>query len=254
MPYSKKRKYSKKRRTYKSKGYKKARVSKTVKRYVKRELHRQIENKIQDVQIEDAVIDTVITDGDVRNLIPLMSQGTNQQTRIGNKIRVRSLRMKLHVRCFNQSGSTSPIFFDIYIFKFKASNFGGGPPAAADMLLFLQDGSSAVQYTGLSPLSGLRKINDDYFTHCIKRRIGLFNPTNSTSQISSTSNLNPAMTLTFDLTKHVKKLLIYDDAATGVQNDNLYIAIGGTAMNGDNLSAVNLGSYSYIIEMSYEDA
>lgn len=254
MPYSKKRKYSKK-RNYKSKrAYKKPRVSKTVKRYVKREIHRQIENKIQDVQVEDAVIDSVITDGDVRNLIPLLSQGATQQTRIGNRIRVRSLRMKLHVRCFNQFGTVSPMFFDIYIFKFKASNFGGGPPAAADMLLFLQDGASAVQYTGLSPLSGLRKINDDYFTHCIKRRIGLFNPSNSTSQISSTSNLNPAMTLTFDLTKHVKKLLIYDDAATGVQNDNLYIAIGGTAMNGDNLTSVNLGSYSYIIEMSYEDA
>lgn len=253
MPYSKKRKYSKK-RTYKSKGYKKPRVSKTVKRYVKREIHRQIEDKIQDVQIEDAVIDTVITDGDVRNLIPLMSQGTNQQTRIGNRIRVKSLRMKLHVRCFNQTGSIQPIYFDIYIFKFKASNFGGGPPAAADMLLFLQDGSSAVQYTGLSPLSGLRKVNEDYFTLKVKRRISLFNPTNSTSQIASTSNLNPAMTLSFDLTQHVKKLLIYDDAATGVQNDNLYIAIGATSMGGDNLSAVNAGSYSYIIEMRYEDA
>jgi len=252
MPYSKKRKYSKK-RTYKSKGYKKPRLSKTVKRYVKREIHRQVENKTQDVEVEDAVIDSIIGDGDVRNLIPLMSQGTNQQTRVGNKIRVRSMRMKLHIRCLNQTGSTSPIYFDIYIFKFKASNFGGGPPAAADMQLFLQNGSSASQYNGISPLAGLRKLNEDYFTSKIRRRVALFNPTNSTSQISSTSNLNPAITLTFDLTKHVKKLLIFDDAATGVQNDNLYIAIGGTPMNGGDLSLVNLGSYSYMIEMSYED-
>jgi len=253
MAYSKKRKYSKRR--YKSrKTYKKPRVSKIVKRFVKREIHRQIENKIQDVQVIDAVIDNTITDGDVRNLIPLLSQGTNQQTRIGNRIRVMSLRMKLHVRCLNQTASISPVYFDIYIFKFKASNFGGGPPATADMLLFLQDGSSSTQYTGNNPLSGLRKVNDDYFTLCAKRRVALFQPTNATSQISSTSSLNPACTLTFDLTKHVKKLLIYDDAATGVQNDNLYIAIGATSMGGDDISSVNAGSYSYLIEMIYEDA
>lgn len=254
MPYSKKRKYSKK-RNYKSKrAYKRPKVSKTIKRFVKREIHRQVENKIQDVQLEDAVIDVVITDGDVRNLIPLVSQGTNQQTRVGNRIRVMSVKMKLHVRCFNQSASTGPVYFDIYIFKFKPSNFGGGPPASADMTLFLQDGLSAVQYTGLSPLSGLRKINEDYFTHCIKRRISLFNPTNGTSQIASTSSIPPAMTLTFDLTKYIKKLLIFDDNATSVQNDNLYLAVGGTPMTGENLSTVNLGSYSYLIEMMYEDA
>lgn len=254
MPYSKKRKYSKK-RNYKSKrAYKKSRVSTTVKRYVKREIHRQVENKIQDVQLEDAVVDVVITDGDVRNLIPLVAQGTNQQTRVGNRIRVMSLRMKLHIRAYLQAASIGPIYFDVYIFKFRPSMFGGGPPAAVDMQLFLQDGSSAVQYTGLSPLSGLRKINTDYFTQCIKRRVALFNPSNSTSQIAVTSSMAPAITLTFDLTQHVKKLLIFDDNATSVQNDNLYIAIGGTPMSNDNVSAVNLGTYSYLIEMTYEDA
>jgi len=221
---------------------------------VKRELHRQVENKIQDVQIEDAVIDTVITDGDVRNLIPLVSQGTNQQTRVGNRIRVMSVRMKLHIRTFLQAASVGPIYFDIYIFKFKAANFGGGPPATADMQLFLQDGSTAVSYNGSSPLSGLRKINDDYFTSCIRRRVSLFQNSNGTNQVAITSSMPPATTLTFDLTKHVKKLLIFDDSATGVQNDNLYIAIGGTPMTGDNLSSVNIGSYSYLIEMMYEDA
>jgi len=254
MPYSKKRKYSR-RRTYKSrKTYKKPRVSKTVKRFVKREIHRQIENKIHDVQIEDAVVDSIIADGDVRNLIPVMSQGTNQQTRVGNRVRVMRMTMKLHLRCYSQSASIGPVFFDVYIFKFRPSNFGGGPPAAADMQLFLQDGSSAVQYTGASPLSGLRKVNEDYFQLCAKKRISLFNALNTTSQVSSTSSLQPAKTIYFDLTKHVKKLLIFDDAATAVQNDNLYIAIGGTPMNGDSVSLVNLGTYSYIVEMTYEDA
>jgi len=255
MPYSKKRKYSKK-RNYKSKRtYKRPKVSLNVKRYVKREIHRQVENKIQDVQVEGAVVDSIITDGDVRNLIPVMSQGTNQQTRVGNRVRVRSLKMKIHLSCNVQSGLFTPIYFDIFIFKFKASNFGGGPPAAADMLLFLQDGLSAVQYSGISVLTGLRKLNDDYFTHCIRRRVPLFNAQNSTSQVASTSNYNPAITLSFDLTPHVKKLLIFDDSATGVQNDNLYIAVGGTGQDQSaGVSGVNLGFYSYLVEMIYEDA
>jgi len=229
-------------------------VSPTVKKYVKREISRQVENKIQDNEVTGASINYLIDDGDVRSLLPVLSQGTNQQTRIGNRVRIKSMKLKLHISCFNQTASISPTYFDIYIFKFKAANFGGGPPIAADMVLFLQDGSSAVAYNGTNILSGLRRINPDYFTHVIKKRIALFNPQNATTQISSTSNYNPAMTMYFDLTKHVKKLLIYDDAATSCQNDNLYIAIGASQTDQTSLTTVNLGQYSYLVETTYEDA
>lgn len=221
---------------------------------MKREISRQVENKIQDTEYTGAAINYLIDDGDVRSLLPALSQGITQQGRLGNRVRLKSMKMKMHLSCFNQAGSTAPVYFDIYIFKFKPANFGGGPPAAADMLLFLQDGSNAVQYNGTNVLTGLRKVNNDYFTHCIKRRIPLFNAQNTTSQIASTSNYNPAATLYFDLTPHVKKLLIYDDAASSVQNDNLYIAVGGTMTDQSSLTTVNLGQYSLLVETVYEDA
>lgn len=221
---------------------------------MKREISRQLENKIQDTEYTGAAVNYLIDDGDVRSLLPALSQGITQQGRIGNRVRLKSMKMKMHLSCFNQTGSISPVYFDIYIFKFKPANFGGGPPAAADMLLFLQDGSNAVPYNGTNVLTGLRKVNNDYFTHCIKRRIPLFNCQNTTSQIASTSNYNPAATLYFDLTPHVKKLLIYDDAASSVQNDNLYIAVGGTMTDQSSLTTVNLGQYSLLVETIYEDA
>lgn len=257
MPYYRSRRRT---RTFRRKGSKwssrfrsrRPKISKTVKRYVKREIHRNIENKIQDVQITDAAIDYQIDGGDVRNLIPLLSQGTNEETRIGNNVRVRSLKVKLHITAFNQGASTSPTYFDVYIFKYKPSNYGGGPPDNVDMLAFLQDGSSAKAYVGTA-LDGLRKLNEEQFTSCVKRRIQLFNPQNSTAQLALAAG-RPSTTLYFDLTKHVKKLLRFDDSAQSVQNDNLYIAIGATQTDDSVITTVNLGKYDVLVEMSYEDA
>lgn len=249
--YGRRKRYAKKRSTVR-KSYKQRRPKVGIRKLVRSEISRMSENKIQDIEVTGAVVDRVIAGGDVRNLIPLVGQGVSQATRVGNRIRVKKLILKLHMSAFNQSGGIGPIYFDVYIFKFRPQNFGGGPPDDADMTLFLQDGASSTQYNGNNVLSGLRNVNNDYFQYCYKARYPLFAPFNATTQIALTSNYPQGRTLSLNLTKFVKKLLIFDDAATSVQNDNLYIAIGGTEM-GQGSIETNLGHYSYFVHMEYED-
>jgi len=237
-----------------SRSRRRSKVSPLVKRYVKREIARQNENKIQDNEVTGAAVNYLIDDGDVRSLLPQIFQGTTEQHRIGNRVRIKSLKLKLHLSCYNQTTSISPTYFDIYIFKFKPANFGGGAPGAGDMTLFLQDGSSSLPYNGTNILSGLRRLNDEMFTKVIKKRVALFNPQNATTQISTTSNYNPAITMYFDLTNHVKKQLMYDDATPVCMNDNLYIAIGASQTDQTGLTTVNLGQYSYLVETQFEDS
>lgn len=251
MAYSKKRKYSAKAKTYKRKVARK--VSPKVKTYVQREIARLAENKAQKLDILNAVVDSTIAEGDVRNLIPSLAQGATQSSRVGNQIRVKSLKMRMHIQAYSQELTNTAIYFDIYIFKFRGANFGTIAPDLADMVLFLEDGASATQYNGsTNPISGLRPLNNSLFKSCIRRRITLFNPINGTSQVGITTGAPTARTFTFDLTPHVKKLLRYDDSAQSVQNDNLYLAVGGTYLDTAAITT-NLGKYTCQIDLRYED-
>ena len=97
MPYARKRVY-RKRRVYKKRpAYKKrSTVSNTIKRYVKRTIHSQIENKT----ISDTYFRVPLTTFNYANTMPLsisaipygsLAQTATQAGRIGNEIKVRKL-------------------------------------------------------------------------------------------------------------------------------------------------------------------
>lgn len=230
----------------------KAKPSKAIKNYVNRAINRKIETKICDVERTATQVFGLIADTDVQSLIPNIAQGTGEGARIGNKVNCSSLNLRMNLYCYNQSSTTPPVYFDIYIFKCKNKQVGGGFPTSGEMVQFLEDGSTSKQYLGTS-LDGMRYLNNDLFTICLHKRVVLFNP--YSSAVSQTASINPSRMFNFNLGKFVKNSWLINDGGTTVQNDNLYIAVGATLTNGATLPpATTFGHYDYLIQAKYKDA
>lgn len=193
---------------------------------------------------------------DCYTFIPVIQRGTGQSERIGNRIKPVSLKLKMALHCLDVKNilvAPTPTYFDIYIFKLKNKQYYTGGPSAGEMASFLQFDNAATSYTG-DKLSGLRPVNDDLFTLCTKRRVCLSNLTNSTATLNIGAPVMPAKTLSFNLTKYLKKTLIYEDDNNLITNDNIYIAVGSTQMDGVSTGETVVGSYQLFGEIKYKDA
>lgn len=258
MPKRMRSKSRVKRRSYKRRTYPTRKVSKKLRYTIKRVVSRIAETKTKQLTSATINVYQTITNTEVLNLIPAISQGTTQDTRIGNRIKPVRMTVKLALICANInafSSGASSTYFDIYIFKTKYSQQGGIAPTAADMTLFLQNGNTGDSYNG-QVLDGLRPVNSDLFTLLAKRRVCLNNIANSTilPMNGYYQSTPPQRTFNFDLTKHLKDTWIYNDNNTNLANDNYYIAIGSTQIDGNFLAANVTGTYQFITDIRYKDA
>lgn len=226
---------------------------------INKAIMRSVETKERQLTRGESVADVVyqqIIDTDVYDILPQVAQGAGEGSRVGNRIRPVSLKIKVQLFCYNLGNTIPPTYFDVYLIKLKAHNQADGLPTLFDMQAFLDDGNTAKGYAGAA-LDGLRPINTDKFTLVAKRRVMLFNPFNTTGQISSTSTLNPATTLYFDVTKSMKKTFIYNDNNSLAENDSLFICVGATQVDGvpvGTISTTLMGGYRVISNLRYKDA
>lgn len=253
MKYYKKRKYAKKKRTYKYRGVRKAKAKKSgLRSLVRREIHRMAENKTNIIDSGTFIVKNFIGNTEVMSLLPTISQGTGVSNRTGNKIRVMNFKLKLIMNIFNLTAPTyQPFFFDVYIFKYKNWNQSMGSPPTGAMNEFLQVNNTSTSYGGFSS-DYMRPVNDDQFQLIKKRRFHLYNPSNTASYYGGTATIMPVRMATFDLTKYVKKQWIYDDTTSTINNDHLFIAVGATQQDGSSAN-INIGSYQWMSELKYED-
>ena len=198
---------------------------------IKKELESQAENKRIEGTIQNAAFYQVLSASqNVWSIIPNITQGNTQGTRVGNQVKTRKLMLRMSITVNNQSTIYTPAYVDVYIFKYKPANYY--PTASlpgTSMLNFLQAGSTSTQYTG-QQLDGLRDVNSDVYTLCYRKRLLLYNPLNGTGVQASTGSINPCYTASWDLTKFVKKTLHYDDSTSYVTNDNLWLGIGSSRL------------------------
>ena len=250
MKYGRRRKSSKK--TFKKRRVVRRSKRSPIKQLIRKEISRNIEDKIKDTEMASMNITQTIDDTKIQQIIPGVTQGTTQSTRVGNRIKVKKLTLRLAVTCANLGASNAPSYFDLYVFKPKfQQNFAGGI-SALDMTYFLQNDSSSEAYNG-QVLDGLRYVNTDLFTNCFHKRVILFNPLASQATLGATSRINPCRTFYFDLTKYVKKNIMFDDSVGSCTNDGLWIAIGSTQTDGSFIAGT-VGSYQGLVQMRYEDA
>lgn len=246
-----------KRKTYKKRSYKPrpkmAKKKYTVRSLVRREIKRMAEDKLIQTDLGPYNMYQYIDAATTYNLLPTISQGTGQANRIGNKIRVTKAVLRMALTIFNQSVTYGPTYVDVYIHKYRNWSALQGTLPPSSMNDFLQVGNSSTSYSGVMT-DWLRPVNSDQFQLVFKKRIYLYNPLNSTSVSGSTSSINPSRTLVIPLTKHLKKLVMYDDTQNLPTNDQLWLSVGCTQMDGNSLPAATvMGKYQAIVDFRYED-
>lgn len=221
-------------------------------RLIKKTLNRSIESKERQITIGPIAVFQTITDVNVFSLMPGISQGTGETNRIGNSVKPVYCRLKMQLYALHQGANYPPTYFDIFVFKTKYINEDGGFPSALDMQMFLDNNNSSTAYDG-DAFDGLRPLNDEMFRLVARKRVMLFNPFNSTSQISVTAPVSPARTVTFNLTKFVKSTLHFDDNNVLCTNDNLYLAVGCTQTDWVK-NANHYGTYQAVVDWKFKDA
>lgn len=229
--------------------YRKA-VKPAIRKYVRSAITRSQEIKKTYTTANQVAFNALIDTADVIPLLPGIVQGTGEASRVGNAITVRSMRIKGVFCAFSQGSTVAPTYVDIYIFKNKKAN---DIPTGA-MADFLQVGNSSIDYDGNTrPYSGLLEVNQDVYKDCIHVRYTVFNPQN-TLNIAYSSAINPSITFDWDLTPFLKKKWTFNDGTSSCVNDNLFIAVGTTQVDGGSTGVVNTGELTYVCEMTYYDA
>ena len=169
IKYKKRRPYRKRkaptRRTTKS--------NKNITRVVKRVLHNQIENK-QSYALDNFEITPNMEAINCFKCIPTCYQGVKQGQRIGNRIKVISLKLGVSLTMLSLPYSPidtgrSGVYFDFYVFKVIQKPSYDIPLDNTDLVYFLNAGDAFNGYTG-QVFNYHQYVNKDRFNILYKKR------------------------------------------------------------------------------------
>lgn len=148
-----------------------------VKAIVKQVMDRNVEDKFKGGIVENSNAHGCnITAGDIYPVLPPISQGTDYNERVGNKIRPKRLEYRLRVALNESANLTTPYHVDIWVLtakRCKSYNLPGGLGANIPITALL-DGGNGVPYSyDGSTMHALLPLNKEYFTSLGHRRFKL---------------------------------------------------------------------------------
>lgn len=254
-------------RTYKRKtGMKrKSTVSPKIRRYVKKAIHRNLENKRY---INFAVNQTVSgTSPNVQptfnqSLMPFLSQGTAESNRSADRVRILSgkLNYTLSFAPYDVTANSKPqCYCTVVIYKVISHN--DGAVNTTDWTNFFDTQTTSVSFQS-NALDHLLTINENRFKVFYRKTFIL-----GTTKSNDYTNASAAVQLAgnearycvkqqVNLTKMLKKILKFDDANTVSTSDNLWMTAycapmesGGTYTTSNTPARCSFG-----LKWLYEDA
>lgn len=273
--------YFKKRRIYKKKtaarkkparGGRKSSVSSSVANYVKKQIHRNIEDKC--VQINFGQSFGNILESPEFNAFPMcplssywtIPQGVTQGTRLANQIKTRKVYLNYILRPNSWDSTFNTIVRPTYIQMFLGyvKNTPCFAPIPGDLAQLFQSGASSV-----GPFGNLRDIisviNTDYWV--IKKKwihkLGYANNAGSTgsvaaqqaSQFYSNNDFKYSITKKMDITKMLPSTHIFNDSSTSTNTRNLFLMYNAVSADGSTFGSNQLpANIEYWIDFHYEDA
>jgi len=264
----KKKSYRKPLRRRRAVGGRKGSVSVGVKKYVKRAISSDIENKC--VQVNQQISFGSITESPDMNAFPMcplnsywvISQGTGQGARLGNRIKIKSVHLNYVLRP-NPYGefNLAPVPCNVLLYLGYVKNAPSyAPTSATDFSQFFQGGNSVYAPAGTLK-DGISIINKDWWV--IKKRwiekIGYaFNDGTGAipgNQYFANNDYKYNVTKRLNITKYCQKTCVFNDAAGGQTNRNLFLMYEAVSSTGFNLGATALPiNIDYWIDFVYEDA
>jgi len=243
-------------------------VSAAVKKYVKKTLHTQIENKTQNVQAGANF--GAYTSSATMNIYPMcpttgfwtISQGLTQNNRIGNIIKPVKVMLNYVIRPNGYDAITNagPIPMEVDMFLGYVKNCPSSTPVASDFNSLLQGGN-----TSYPPIGNLTDIiattNKDYW-HIAKRwrhKVGYAysdgQGNNATFQFFSNNDFKLNAVRRLDITKFIPKTITFNDSGASATTKGLFFFFQGVSAAGNILASTQLPlNIQYWIDFQYEDA
>lgn len=240
----------------KSKRYQKSPfVPASIKKYVLRTIHRNVENKHpQGVSALDTTLTSMLstTWGTVIPLATIfnISQGTGEGNRIGNSIKPMNWRFKGYIH--NNGLNAIPCVVKMFIIK-PLQSYADPSTTITNPTDFFNYGSSTIAPNG-SFMDTLRRVNKDKYTVYTTRTFK--NGLSGTSASSTNNDYKATNAFNIDLLKYARKHIKFVDNASTPQNVGLYAVFVLAPWDGSSGGLVGLQTpqISYDVEAIYEDA
>lgn len=264
-----KRKYLKKRGMKKTRAPRAtAQVSNTVKKYVSRMIHSQVENK--SVQINGGFSFAGVASDPDLNAYPMMplsaywsiGQGVGAGSRIGNDIKVRKVMLNYVLRPlpYDVVSNPQPQPQEILMLLGYVKNTPSFAPIAGDINGIFQSGN-----TSTGPIGSLRDIiavpNTDYWvikkkwTHKLGYAASTGTGGNAANQYHANNDFKLNIVKSLDITKLLPKTVNFNDTNVTVNTKNLFFMMEAVPSNGAAFAAGALtANIEFWIDFHYEDA
>lgn len=232
-------------------------VTRAVKSYVKRLIHKNIENKI----VIDNAANQGITTATVGQavyyipLVPSIGQGPAGNGRIGNEVRVRKAWIKGYVNLLPYNITTNPTLplrVRMFLVSSKMQNMAannGAPPPTTD---FFQSGAGQNSPFVGNMLDIVRSVNTDNWTLHAQKNIEL----GLTAQYGTfggyADNSKFTAPFYFNFAKHLGRVK-FDDGGNYSTNKSLFLFIQVVAADGSSSAYISAEEH-HNIRYEYEDA
>lgn len=263
----------KKRKSYKKYGKSKfiAPNKKLFVKTVKQIISKQAENKIMNYTFPDQQNIFIYTNGSwaTNCLFPISPysgflncvQGTAQNNRIGNSITIKKAVIKLmfNIRGYSATNNIMPVPVILKIITFYDKLSTTVLPTG--VIGLYQNGSSSSDPSTQSSIDMLKSYNKDRYVVKSTKYIKLGNSSyeagaggSITNQFSSNNDFKLFSTYSLDYTKHLNKIVKYNDTSPNPTTRGLYMAIFCTPANPTVVTGTNVyTTFSGFMDLEYED-
>lgn len=241
---------------------------KVISSVVKKELHKNIENKYAMAYQNNLRVNTNmggVTGNDLYAVIPSLFQGVQGQTgeRIGNRVKPMSLVLNLS---FTPNTATPQAdwgqygaYFDLYVFSVKGRQRLENDISSQVATMFrpsIFGGSTDTLYQGL-PQDWFKTVNDDTIIIHHRKRFHMSNPYNQGGVNSASNGGSLFKNYTVSLSKKLKANFSYTNTSDAEPNNQaIYATLVCTKSDnvGIDTSNYTLGTVNWSSKLVYEDA
>lgn len=197
-------------------------VAPSVKKYVKKAIGKTEEVKVSCELYASAVTTITAVDSTTPplafNLMPSLPNGDTQGTRVGNRVKVKELRLKGSFFRRGAAATDAPLMVRVYIGRLRDNL---STPALADYnKLFYGTNGAENGAVSLARETMYQPIQNDYWD--IKYAKTMFLGLNDGTTIYSSNDTKTDFEIDIDCTKYVKKLWKYSAGNNYPQNDGLF--------------------------------
>jgi len=250
------------RKRIKSKMNKKPTVSKAVKVYVKRALNVAQENKLFIYQASNQTITSVASPStpSFLSLLPLPTQGTQNNQRIGNTIKIVKAFIRGHVNLLPYSATTNPLVAPLYVKMWLCSSKTNNTTSLSSTNIgtdFFETNGGSQGFQG-NMLDMELTNNKDSWVVYKTRTMKLGGTSYQTGGLASQPSLatdmsNYSLPFYFSYGKHLRRKLRFNDGSTAPSNANMFLVFQVVYADGSS-TALNSAEYHTTLRVEYEDA